>query len=68
MAEPVRRSATAAVTRPAGACPACGAAALRALAYGEARIEAEAQRRAGEILAAAGLAPPPPRRHLHAVS
>ncbi len=48
--------------------PACGAAALRALAYGEARIEAEAQRRAGEILAAAGLVPPPPRRHLHAVS
>ena len=58
----------AAAGHPAGACPACGAAALRALAYGEARIEAEAQRRAGEILAAAGLVPPPPRRHLHAVS
>ncbi len=58
----------AAAGHPAGACPACGAAVLRALAYGEARIEAEAQRRADEILAAAGLVPPPPRRHLHAVS
>jgi hypothetical protein len=40
--------------------------ALRALAFDEAAIEAEAARRADEILAAAGLVPAG-RRHLHAV-
>jgi len=79
MAEPARGSAAgtalpawgdvrAAVTRAAGACPPGDAAILRrALAYGEALIEAEAVRRADEILAAAGLVPPPGKRHLHVV-
>lgn len=80
MAVPARRSAAApavpewgevraAVTRAAGTCsPGDAAVIRRALAYGEALIEAEAVRRADEILAAAGLVPPPRRRHLHAVS
>ena len=41
---------------------------LRGLEFGEALVEAEAERRAEEMLAAAGMAPPRPRRHLHAVS
>lgn len=42
---------------------------LRPLAFDEAVIDAEAERRAGAILAAAGLVPAGRReRHLHAVS
>lgn len=40
---------------------------LRSLAFDEAAVEAEARRRAAELVTAAGLAPPPARRHLRAV-
>lgn len=40
---------------------------LRHLAFSDAVVEAERARAADEALAAAGLAPPPPPRHLRAV-
>jgi hypothetical protein len=40
---------------------------LRYLTFSEAVVEAERDRAAGDALAAAGVVPPPPARHLRAV-
>ena len=68
------RRAAEAVMRAAERCAELSAAELRrldarlrGLVVDEAVIEAEAGRRAAEVLAAAGLVPPPRTPHLHVV-